>query len=153
MAIETESLNKQELSEYCRKGGLYVEQINGIRQRPFFKKQFSKSRENREGDVEMGAVGKQPIHIGYSLIDLNLGADRTEAAFACSGDVSNLIGMVGTNISGIAESFRLSMVHDLPNIVSSGKTSDRWFERNCSYLSSKNRLRVKWLLLMVSIMD
>nr|VFK45461.1 MAG: hypothetical protein BECKTC1821E_GA0114239_10496 [Candidatus Kentron sp. TC] len=38
---------------------------------------------------------------------------------------SNSIGMVGTNITSIAETFRLSTVHDLPNIVSGGKTNLR----------------------------
>ena len=67
---------------------------DSVQQRPFLEKQRAESRGNRTGDVEIGAIGKQSIRIGYPLIDLNLGADRTEAAFACSGDVCNLIGMV-----------------------------------------------------------
>nr|VFK38486.1 MAG: hypothetical protein BECKTC1821E_GA0114239_1002100 [Candidatus Kentron sp. TC]VFK53315.1 MAG: hypothetical protein BECKTC1821F_GA0114240_100299 [Candidatus Kentron sp. TC] len=37
----------------------------------------------------------------------------------------NSIGTVGTSIRSIAETFRLSTVHDLPNIVSRGKTNLR----------------------------
>ena len=67
--------------------------------------------------MEVVAVWEHPIHVGHPVVHLHLGAHRTEAAFAGSGDATGFSWMVRASIGVEPEAVRLSTVHDLPDVV------------------------------------
>ena len=71
----------------------------------------------REGDMEIGAIGEQTVHVCNPFVDLNFGAYRAETAFAGSGNMAYFSRMVGTGIGGVTKAFRFPTVHDFPDVV------------------------------------
>ena len=111
---------------YCRKEPsflaeryecFYACRKDGIEQNTFFKEECPKLGWHRESDVIVRAIWEQPVHVCYPSIDLDFGANRTETAFAGSGNMAYFFGMVGTDIGGVTKAFWLPAIHDFPNIV------------------------------------
>ncbi len=66
-----------------------------------------------KGDVRIRAVWEEFVHIGNPPVNLNLGTDGAEAAFAGSGNVADLVRVVWAGERSESETLRISTVHDL----------------------------------------
>jgi hypothetical protein len=67
--------------------------------------------------MKIRTVRKKPVHVCDPLINLNLGTDRTKAAFAGMRDMAYFRRMDGTSKCGETETIRFSAIHNLPDVV------------------------------------
>ncbi len=115
--MENGGYRRQE-SQFCAEGEerLRAGGEDGIQQRPFLKEQLTELGRYGEGDVKIGAVWEKFVHLCDPSVNLDLGADRAEAAFAGSGNVADLVRVIWAGERGESETLRISAVYDLPDI-------------------------------------
>ncbi|MEO5369624.1 MAG: hypothetical protein H7833_06055 [Magnetococcus sp. DMHC-1] len=104
--------------------GFQASSKNSVQKLALLKQQRHELGRNRKGDKEIGAIRKHLVHVGNPFVHWDLGADRTETAFAESENVAQSPKVVGTGGRGVAK-IRLPAVHDHPNIISSVPSDQR----------------------------
>ncbi len=91
---------------------------NGIQQDALLEKQSAKLGRNGAGNVEIGAVGEQPVDIRHPTVHLDLGTDSAESTFARVRDMAGFSWMIRSSVGVEPEAVGFSAVHDFPDVES-----------------------------------